>query len=61
MSKIEIVICICKKTKGLTTNKFYKICNKYGLTNEDKQYVQAELNGNRHFDPKKLKIDLTEM
>lgn len=62
MSNMDTVIRICKQTKGLTVNNFYEICNKYGLTNEQKQEVQAELNGcNKHFDPKKLKINLEEM
>lgn len=62
MSNVSIVMSICKRTKGLTVNQFYEICNKYGLTNEQKQEVQAELNGrNKHFDPKKLKINLEEI
>ena len=62
MSNMDIVMSICKQTKGLTVNEFYEICNKYGLTNEQKQEVQAELNGcNKHFDPKRLKINLEEM
>lgn len=62
MNNMDIVISICKRKKGLTLNKFCEICNKYGLTNEQQQEVQAELNGrNKYFDPKKLKINLEEM
>lgn len=62
MSNMDIVMSICKRTKGLTVNKFYKICDEYELTNEQTQEVQAELNGrNKYFDPKKLKINLKEM
>ena len=62
MNNVDVVLSICKRTKGLTVNKFYEICNEYGLTNEQKQQVQAELNGrNKHFDPKKLRINLEEM
>ena len=62
MSNVDTVLSICKRTKGLTVNKFYEICNEDELTNEQKQYVQAELNGcNKHFDPKKLRINLEEM
>lgn len=62
MSNMDIVIRICKRTKGLTLNKFCEICNKYELTNEQQEEVQAELNGRKkHFDSKKLKIDLKEM
>ena len=45
MDKIDTVVKICKATKGLTTNQFYEICNRYGLTNEQKQQAQALVNG----------------
>lgn len=47
MTKLEIVIRICKKTEGLTLNRFYKICEEYNLDSEQIKQAQDEIN-NRH-------------
>ena len=44
MDNLDLVVKICKKKKGLTLNRFFKICERYKLTNEQIQQAQALIN-----------------
>jgi hypothetical protein len=44
MDNLDLVVKICKKKKGLTLNQFFKICERYKLTNEQIQQAQALIN-----------------
>jgi len=46
MNNIDIVVKICKE--GLTINQFFKICERYDLTNEQIQQAQALINNRTH-------------
>lgn len=45
MDNIDLVVKICKAEEGLTTNRFYNICEKYGLSVEQMKQALALVNG----------------
>lgn len=45
MDNLDLVVKICKAEKGLTTNRFYSICEKYGLSVEQMKQALALVNG----------------
>lgn len=45
MDNLDLVVKICKAKKGLTNNRFYNICEKYGLSVEQMKQALALVNG----------------
>ena len=45
MDNLDLVVEICKAEKGLTNNRFYSICEKYGLSVEQMKQALALVNG----------------
>ena len=45
MDNLDLVVKICKAEKGLTNNRFYDICDKYGLSSEQMKQALALANG----------------